>query len=394
MKNRVLVFIPYQDSDNFMSDGILTREFAMLYLLWKKGFETVINLKKPRTILDKKHYNINNMYYPNGTIENKVKTILENSKTIQYLPLISLNQIIKKRAWWEKGYLGIKKRLFNELSDDKDYLVYSNNPFAVELLEQLKKYGCKIYFDIMDNFAIHPSLCQSEREAALRGYNKILTFADCISANSQQTCDFMAKYSSKKIFLVKNGVFLNNETNQIKDCPQIKQLLSKKTRFSKTVGYVGKLGKRLDENIIKEISDKCKETLFVFVGPYLTGQINDNLIYLFKNSSNVLHLDGIPSAYVYSMLDQFDILMIPHSVGKNENGGDPLKLYQYMTRSKPIITTPILGVEEFKDYIKITSDVQQWIEFIENDCYEDKIIDSNEFAWETRIKPIISEINL
>lgn len=394
MKEKVLVFIPYQDSDNFLSDGILTREFAMLYLFWEKGFKSVINVKKPRTVLDRKRYCINDKYYPEGTIENKIKTILENSITIQYLPAISLNQIVKKRVWWEKGYLGIKKRLFNELSEDKEYLVYSDNPFAVDLLGELKKFGCKIYFDIMDNFAIHPSLGQTERESALNGYKKILSFADYVSANSNQTCRFMKKYSSKKIFLVKNGVFQNNETQQIKECKQIDQLLIKKGSYSKTVGYIGKLGKRLDAKIISELSDKCKNILFVFVGPYLKDQVNDNLIYLFENAENVIHLEGIPSAYVYSMLDQFDVLMIPHSVGKNENGGDPLKLYQYMTRNKPIITTPILGVDEFKDSITITSDIEQWINFIERSYYEKKAIDCHKFTWEARIKPIMSEMSL
>ena len=38
-KEKVLVFIPYQDSDNFYSDGIMTREYAMLYLLWNAGYK-------------------------------------------------------------------------------------------------------------------------------------------------------------------------------------------------------------------------------------------------------------------------------------------------------------------------------------------------------------------
>ena len=57
-KEKGLIFIPYQDTDNFFSDGILTREFAILYLLWKHGVKEVINVKKPRTFLDRKHYQI------------------------------------------------------------------------------------------------------------------------------------------------------------------------------------------------------------------------------------------------------------------------------------------------------------------------------------------------
>ena len=56
MKEKVLIFIPYQDTDNFYSDGILTREYAILYLLWSNGYKKIINIKKPRTWLDKKRY--------------------------------------------------------------------------------------------------------------------------------------------------------------------------------------------------------------------------------------------------------------------------------------------------------------------------------------------------
>ena len=59
MKEKVLIFIPYQDTDNFYSDGIMTREYAMLYLLWDSGYRKIINIKKPITWLDKKRYKIN-----------------------------------------------------------------------------------------------------------------------------------------------------------------------------------------------------------------------------------------------------------------------------------------------------------------------------------------------
>ena len=56
MKEKTLIFIPYQDTDNFYSDGIMTREYAMLYMLYQAGYKKVINVKKPRTFLDKKNY--------------------------------------------------------------------------------------------------------------------------------------------------------------------------------------------------------------------------------------------------------------------------------------------------------------------------------------------------
>ena len=392
MRSRGLVFVPYQDTDNFYSDGILTREYAILYMLFKHGYTNIINVKKPRTVLDKKRYVINELFYPKGTVENSVKQILDESQTIQHLPVISIRQILLRRGWWPKGYMKVAGEILSSIGISEEFLVYSNNPYASYLLRELKNYGCKIYFDVMDNFAIHPSLNKKERMIALEGYKHIFSFADVVSANSQQTCEYMAAQGAKNIVLVKNGVFLNNKVTNIEHCSQISELKKEKVKYSKTVGYVGKLGKRLDAELIERISAACEDTLFAFVGPYLEGQLNEKLIKLFKQDNNVLHLEGIPSAFVYAMLDQFDILMIPHSVGENENGGDPLKLYQYLTRKKPIITTPIIGVDEFAGNIKITNKSSEWIEFIDKNCCSGEEPEIN-FDWESRFKPVLKEIS-
>lgn len=392
MKNKVLIFVPYQDSDNFMSDGILTREFAMLYLFWNAGYRKIINIKKPRTFFDKKSYEINNDYYPEGTVELDLKNILYSSKTVQYLTVINLRQIITRRRWWSSGYKKTIKYL--DLKDDEDYLVYSDNPFAVELLQYLSQKGCKIYFDVMDNFAIHPSLNKNEQKNALQGYKGVFDFANCISANSQQTREYMTQYSAKEIVLVKNGVFENNEAKDSLSLQEVQIIRDTKARYSNCVGYIGKLGLRLDADLIDSISQQCPDTLFVFVGGYLKGQINVKLLNLFKSRGNILHIDAVPSAYVYPILNEFDILSIPHSVGKNENGGDPLKLYQYLTRKKPIITTPIIGVDEFKDFICIASKSEEWVKYISSAGI---LPDKNEIYgvfWNNRILPVFDKLDI
>lgn len=385
VKDKTLIFIPYQDSDNFLSEGILTREFAMLYLFWNLGYRKVINIKKPRTVLDRKGYLVLEEYFPDDTVEMAVKKIIENSQTIQYLPWFNLSQILKRRGWWEAGYRETIKQV--NINIDEEYIIYSDNPFAVDLLHHLRGNGGRLYFDMMDNFAIHPSLSERERKIALEGYKKIFTFSDYLSANSKQTCDYMRNYTSKEILLVKNGVFEKNEMKNNFELSSIQLIRKKKKGFKKCVGYIGKLGLRLDEKLIDSISQSCRDILFVFVGDYLKGQINNKLLKLFHERENVLHINAIPSAYVYPVLNEFDILSIPHAVGKNENGGDPLKLYQYMTRKKPIITTPILGVEEFKEYIYIESSAFGWI-----DCLNENMkacqIDVKQFTWETRTRQL------
>lgn len=384
-----LIFIPYQDSDNFYSEGILTREFAMLYMLYNHGYKHILNVKKPRTYLDKKKYQINLDFYPEGTVERKVKDILDQAKTIQHLPKFSINQIMNRRGWWNSGY---KKTIsLAKKSVDNNTLVYSNNPYAVDLLRYLKDEGAKVFFDVMDNFAIHPSLNERERSLALDSYRQIFEFADIISANSQQTCEYMREYT-KEISLVKNGVFKENEVSGEIALPQIEKIREGKKDYNRCVGYIGKLGLRLDADLIDSVSLECKDTLFVFVGGYLKGQINNKLLNLFENRKNVLHIDAIPSAYVNAICNEFDVLSIPHSKGENENGGDPLKLYQYLTRNRPIITTSIIGVDEFKNDIVICDDVEGWINFINYDEHNVSRDSNASFEWEIRMAPVWNKL--
>lgn len=390
MKEKTLIFIPYQDTDNFYSDGIMTREYAMLYLLFQIGYKNVINVKKPRTYLDKKKHVVHDEYYPNGTKELEIKNILDHSETVQYLPIFNLNQVIKRRGWWNDGY---KKTIdIIKLEDNKEYLIYSDNPYAVDLIENLVKRGCKLFFDVMDNFAIHPSLNKKEHQIALQGYKKVFEYSDYISANSQQTCAYMQKYTNKKVILVKNGVFADNEAKDSLSIEAVKTIRIAKEKYKNCVGYIGKLGLRLDAKLIDEISSKCPNTLFVFVGGYLKGQINDKLIEMFEKRNNVLHIGSVPSAYVYPILNEFDILSIPHAVGKAENGGDPLKLYQYLTRNKPILATPILGVDEFKDSINISIESSDWIRIINSVNATNENIRVHGITWDERMSSILNRI--
>ncbi|MCF0125820.1 MAG: hypothetical protein HUJ68_08740, partial [Clostridia bacterium] len=325
---------------------------------------------------------------PNGSIEFNLKKIIDNSLTVQYKKKFSMEQIAKKRIWWTKGYKSIASTISKHLDFEKnEYLVYSNNPFAYELISILKNLGCNIYFDVMDNFSIHPSLLNNERQEALKGYINVFKNADIISANSEQTCNYMKEYTQKKVHLVKNGVFTSNEI-QKNDLEQFHRLVEYKNKYKKCIGYIGKIGKRLDADLIEKISKAKPDYLFVFVGYYLKDQVNPKLTRLFKEDNNVIHINGIPSAFVYKFMNEFDILTIPHSVGKNENGGDPLKLYQYLTRNKPIITTPILGVSEFKDYIKISDSPEEWINFIKNPNSLQKEVNTENFSWNKRLEPI------
>ena len=133
----MLIYIPYHDEDNYYQDGILTRESAVLYMLNNIGFSDVLSIKKPRTMLDKKRYVINEDFYPAGTVEHTVRDIFRNAHTFQYKPVVSLDQVLNRRVWWVNGYKKTGALISKDVPVEGDKLVYSDNPFAYELLKDL-----------------------------------------------------------------------------------------------------------------------------------------------------------------------------------------------------------------------------------------------------------------
>ncbi len=390
MKN--LIFIPYHDIYDYDNSGIMTREYAMLLLFSESGIKDLYCIGKPRTLLDAKYYS-NKNNFPELSYEYLLKQQINGSKKLRYFTCLNSDVFLKKRSWWPKGYNKLVEKLEKEKIDFENTILYSNNPFAYGLIEYCHKKGATIIFDMMDNFCEHPSLNEEERNTALKGYSIISKIANFFSCNSMAIKQFCNTSFNIDPILIKNGVFPPRLLKGL-ESSQYTTFLNEKKKYKRTVGYIGKLGLRINEEIIVEISKQCPDTLFVFIGPHLKDQKNLELMKIIKSQKNILYLGPVSSVYIYSFLTKFDVLSIPHAVGKRENGGDPLKLYQYLNTGRPVITTPILGVNEFKDIIRITNNTGEWIEFINNEEYKslrNYNIPSNIY-WNNRAKPLIDFI--
>ncbi|EOL44072.1 hypothetical protein RV11_GL000330 [Enterococcus phoeniculicola] len=380
-----LLFIPYHDNADYRSTGIMTREYAILNLLMDIYPFELYTVGKPRTILDDKK-KVVTIKLPEKSIEYQIMKYLDNSIEFHKKSFFDIQLITQKRGWWVKGYKMIYKNI-GDIIDDKT-IVYSNNPFAVELLKKSKEKKATIIFDMMDNFAIHPSLMEIEKKIALQSYKEIAKIADFYSCNAIETQQFCQQKIGKTPVLIKNGVFpIIDLKNEDKKFEHEKKIIEK---YKKKVGYIGKLGQRIDAELVEFIAKKNSDVLFTYIGPYLKDQKNKRLSETFRNHNNIRHVEAVSSAMIYMYLDLFDILIIPHAVGENENGGDPLKLYQYLNTGKKIITTSIHGVEEFKDEITITDDYNTWVSEIKKMTNSNQKLDvPKKILWENRAKTML-----
>ena len=193
----------------------------------------------------------------------------------------------------------------------------ASNPFSSE---------SKVVLDLLDDWTVHYafSTIKSQVEEA---YAAAFDAADHVTANAEGTAALARRFGRDDVHLVPNGVD-----------PE-RFITTSAASGPMTVGYVGKIGRRLDlDGIVDTIKD-LPGVSFVFAGPILDDEYRNPLSEL----PNVTLLGDVHYDEVPSLLTSFDVGWVPHRVGDGEVGGDVIKTYEYRAAGLPVLTTPVVG---------------------------------------------------
>ena len=186
-----------------------------------------------------------------------------------------------------------------------------------------------VVLDLLDDWTIHPAFA-SMRPTIDMAYARFFESASGVIANSEGTRELARRYGRSDVVLVPNGV----------DADKFDQ--SSAASGPLTVGYVGKIGSRLDANLIRATTLALPAIRFAFAGPVLERRWGRTLARL----PNVELLGDVHYSKVPDLLRTFDVGWVPHAVGEGEVGGDVIKTYEYRAAALPVLTTPIIGVRE------------------------------------------------
>jgi len=304
-----------------------------------------------------------------------------------------IKPLVLKRDWWDYIFkrLVIIKRIKDIISflGLKNITLFLWSPMSTGVIGKLTER--LVVFDALDNWTRHPEI-KDRRGLIIKGYIIIMKNADVIFANSKETQSFMSSSNIKPI-LIPNGV--DKEFFSVKDkfIPEDIKNIPKPI-----VGYAGKIGKRINIDIMEFVAQKLPEASFVFVGPFLDKKWVKKLL----AHKNIFFLGDKNYEKLPYYLNNFDLCIIPHNVGSLENEGDPIKLYEYLAAGKPVVTTDIAGVDLFENYVKICKSREEflegiiyWLERIKLDkslSYELKSVIKEENEWEQKAKIILDEI--
>ncbi len=271
-----------------------------------------------------------------------------------------------------------------QLEMTNDYNLFFSAPLFVPLVKNLNP---SIWIlDAQDNLLKH-ALYQHVPNLS-DFYDFCLENADFVSANSLETTKWFQKKRADAVW-ISNGVdaekFSPNESYPLPaDLDGIK---------SPIVGYAGKMQEMLDIEAIELAVKNLPHINFVFIGQ----QLNPKWVQHLWQYPNVHYLGDKPYSLLPQYLAAFDICIIPYSI-ERQHGVDPIKFYEYLAMGKPIVTTDIGGVADFREYPQVriaqtaeqfVAGVRQMINLIQTDQPFDTKPVPPDYLWKTKADQII-----
>ncbi|MCK5757085.1 MAG: glycosyltransferase [Mycobacterium sp.] len=229
------------------------------------------------------------------------------------------------KHWWVRS-----ARAYPRVDGHTDVPVIAWNPFAATASGPSNPFTAHrvVAFDLLDDWTIHHQFV-SIRDEVDSAYGRAFEASDYVFANSEATLDLAKRYGRPDAVLMPNGVDPERFSEKSAAHGPI------------TVGYIGKIGQRLDSGLITSVCSAFPDVQFVFAGHF--PDTHDTYRKLLHSLPNVQVLGDVHYEDIPALLSTFDLGWVPHSVGEGEVGGDAIKIYEYRAAGLQVLTTPILG---------------------------------------------------
>jgi glycosyltransferase involved in cell wall biosynthesis len=215
---------------------------------------------------------------------------------------------------------------------------------------------------------------------------RLIQKADIVFASAMRLKDRISKLN-KNTFYIPHGVDFENFSKSGED--RTKPPDDVKDIQRPVIGFIGTVESWLDRELIESIAQHRPEWTFVFVG--MIGHSAD--ISNLKGYKNVIFTGLKKRAELPAYIEVMDVCIIPFKVNRLTEGVNPLKLYEYLSAGKPVVSTPLPEVERMGELVMIADGYEGFISAIEESMHKNSEEDiekrrkaARENSWDVRIR--------
>ena len=261
-------------------------------------------------------------------------------------PSVDLPGVIAPEIYYTFSKLGLDplnavnrhfiKRMIGRKSGGANIAITCNGLMEPSLDRKLFDVIC---YDHLDSLDVHIGTRNYELTKKL--HDKLLVKSDIVFVTADKLKqDIEAEYPDKTVVMVTNGVdcdfFRKNAARTVADYTKGERPV---------VGYIGAIAEWIDIDLIHEVARLSPEVDYLMIGP-VKPSCQEAVA---SPPENVHYLGRKPYETVPAYLDLFDVAIIPFKQGDICESTDPIKLYEYFSLGKPVVTTTMRQLVRFND---------------------------------------------
>jgi glycosyltransferase involved in cell wall biosynthesis len=132
------------------------------------------------------------------------------------------------------------------------------------------------------------------------------------------------------------------------------------------VGFLGTIFRHLDVVLLEKVARAFPAAELVLVGPLLKGMYGPvgaqmQAFERLKSLPNVRVLGFQDRQDLPLFVERYDVCLMPFLDNEFVRCSDPLKFYEYSSRGKPVITTQLPLVEQYRDLCYISASHEEFV---------------------------------
>lgn len=254
----------------------------------------------------------------------------------------------RRQAGWLRGQLGATRR----------HVLCVTTPVWWPVIERLR--ADVVIYDCLDDPAVHAR--PSSREIFAEWHTALCRRADLVIAVSDYLGEQIARLDNARVVVCGNGVDAEHFSPGEKVLREDEVGSGLASWFAwrrahadaQVAGFVGSIDRWVDTRLVADAARQLPEVQFVIAGPARTPELVEPL----RGLPNV-HLTGwVPYTQVPTLVETFDVGLIPFEDGEIARCADPLKVYEYAAMGRPVISSAQFALDDPEAPLTIAMSVE------------------------------------
>jgi GT2 family glycosyltransferase/glycosyltransferase involved in cell wall biosynthesis len=222
-------------------------------------------------------------------------------------------------------------------------------------LRARERWGWRVIYDCMDEWDRFPGI----KEAIVEAEKQLVEECDLLVVSSG---GLSKKWSSRaeKLVLARNAVDYDFYHSRIGPS----RLLSDEKR--PIVGYFGAIADWFDLKLLAYLVEERPNYTFVLLGGVFDVDVAELI-----SKPNVRMLGQHPYELMPKYLYRFDVCIIPFKINPITEATDPVKLYEYLSSGKPVVSVKLPEVEVYREHLYIAENREDFVALLDQAINDD-----------------------